>query len=98
METEPNQQKSFPRLFRAMRPKQIPRTDPSESTLKKWSMVRLASELGFIIALPLVVLALAGKWLDLRIHTFPWFTLAGIILAITTTTLWLTKRLKSFIK
>lgn len=61
-------------------------------------MINLASELGFIIALPLVVFALAGKWLDGKYDTFPLLTLAGIVLAITSTTLWMIKRLKAYIK
>ena len=67
--------------------------------VKKWALVNLAMELGYIIALPLVVFALAGKWLDHRLaDKTPWFTLLGIILAITFTTIWLTKKLKEYIK
>jgi hypothetical protein len=65
---------------------------------KKWNMINLASELGFIIALPIVVFALAGKWADHKFGTYPWLTLAGIVIAITSTTLWMTKRLKQYIK
>jgi len=71
---------------------------PNNDTLKKWNMVNLATEFGFIIALPLVVFALLGKWLDHKFGTYPWLTLAGIALAITSTTVWMTKRLKGFIK
>ena len=61
----------------------------------KWGMVNLATELGFIIALPLVAFALAGKWLDHKVgNHIQWFTLLGIVLAITSTTVWLTKKLK----
>lgn len=71
---------------------------PNTPTVNKWSLVSLATEFGFIIAIPLVAFALAGKWLDGRINTFPWMTLLGIALAITATTVWMTKRLKSYIK
>ncbi len=71
---------------------------PNNDLMKKWGMVNLATEFGFIIALPLVVFALLGKWLDGKWGTFPWLTLAGIVLAITSTTIWMTKRLKSYIK
>lgn len=65
---------------------------------KKWQLVSIASELGFIIALPLVALGFAGKWLDNKFGTEPWITLAGILLAIVLTTTWLTKRIKSILK
>ena len=67
--------------------------------LDKAALVSLSFELGYIIALPLVVLALLGKWVDTRMHhEFPWVTLIGIALAITSTVLWLTKKLKEYIK
>ena len=65
----------------------------------KWNLVSLASELGFIIALPLVGFGLLGKWLDDKMgNEVAWFTLIGIAFAITATTIWLTKRLKQYIK
>ena len=70
-----------------------------ESKPNKWGLVSLSLELGFIIALPLLAFAFAGKWLDQRLHTnTPWFTLLGIILAIAATTVWLTKKLKQYVK
>ena len=64
-----------------------------------WKIVNLAMELGFIIALPLLVFAFAGKWLDDRLAlSTPWFTLLGMVIAITSTTIWLTKKLKEYIK
>jgi hypothetical protein len=64
----------------------------------KWSLVGLAMDMGFIIALPLVVAAFLGKWLDNRFGTKPWLTLAGILVAIAITTVWMTKKLKAYIK
>lgn len=64
----------------------------------RWRLVSLSMELGFIIALPLVALGLAGKWLDNKFETEPLFTLAGIILAITATTIWLTRRFRELLK
>jgi hypothetical protein len=67
--------------------------------LDKAMMVSLSFELGYIIALPLVVLGLLGKWGDKHWgHTFPWMTLVGIGLAIFATTLWLVQKLKGYIK
>lgn len=43
--------------------------------------IRTIGELGGIIAVPVVVFALAGKWLDTRYHTAPFLLIAGFILA-----------------
>ena len=72
---------------------------PSNKTLNKGDLISLSFELGYIIAIPIVVLGLAGKWVDNHFHhSFPWVTLLGIGLAITTTTLWIIKRLGRYIK
>lgn len=64
----------------------------------KWRLVGLAMEMGFIIALPLVAFGFLGKWLDGRWGTDPWLTILGILFAIVSTTLWLTRRIKELIK
>ncbi|OGE80413.1 MAG: hypothetical protein A2660_01835 [Candidatus Doudnabacteria bacterium RIFCSPHIGHO2_01_FULL_45_18] len=66
--------------------------------INKWRIANLGFEMGFIIALPLLVFILVGKWLDAKFNSTPWLTLTGIVLAITLTTTWLTKRLKEYIK
>lgn len=63
-----------------------------------WQVLGFAWELGFIIALPLVALGLAGKYLDARWGTRPWLTLAGILLAMVSTGLWLYRRLREVTK
>lgn len=42
----------------------------------------LGSELGFLIALPLIIFLLAGWWLDKKIDTFPLFTILFIFLGL----------------
>ncbi|MBI2607672.1 MAG: AtpZ/AtpI family protein [Candidatus Doudnabacteria bacterium] len=69
-----------------------------DQSLSKWRLVNLAFELGFIIALPLVGFGLIGKWLDEKFDTDPWLTLIAILIAIISTTIWLTKRIKELIK
>ena len=67
--------------------------------LDKSALISLSFELGYIIAIPIVVLALSGRWVDNHFHhSFPWVTLIGIGLAIITTTLWLIGRLQKYIK
>lgn len=58
-------------------------------------MVGLASEFGFVIAVPLVLFGLAGKWLDARQHTNKLFTLIGILAALVVSTAFLIRRLRS---
>ncbi|MBX4191787.1 MAG: AtpZ/AtpI family protein [Candidatus Doudnabacteria bacterium] len=63
------------------------------------ALISLSLELGYIIAIPLVAFALGGKWLDNRMQNeFPFMTLLGIGLAITATTVWITKKVKKYIK
>ena len=57
----------------------------------------LAFEMGFIIALPLVAFALLGKYLDKRWGT-NYIVLIGILLAIVSSTVWLSKRIKSILE
>ncbi|MBI2355628.1 MAG: AtpZ/AtpI family protein [Candidatus Doudnabacteria bacterium] len=72
--------------------------DIQNQSLNKWRLVQFAMEFGFTIALPLVALGLAGKWLDRKADSDPWFTLAGILLAIAMTTIWITRRIKELMK
>jgi hypothetical protein len=77
---------------------QNPQKSP-DPNIQKWRLASLAMEMGFIIALPLILFGLGGKWLDHRLHLqTPWFTLLGIVLAIASTTVWLTQKLKEYIK
>ncbi len=80
-----------------MEPNQPAPNNPKK--LDKSAMISLSFELGYIIAIPIVVFGLLGKWLDMRLHhSFPWVTLVGIALAILSTTVWITKRLQKYIK
>ena len=47
-----------------------------------WSALGLAWELGYTIAIPLVVFALAGRYLDKKLGTSPFLLLLGILLSI----------------
>lgn len=45
-------------------------------------MAKLVTELGFIIAIPLVAFVIGGQWLDRLVGTKVAFTLAGVLLAL----------------
>lgn len=70
---------------------------PKDLKFDRWGMVNLAFDMGFVIALPLVAFGLLGKYLDARFGTDPWLTITGILIAIISTTIWLTKKLKGYI-
>lgn len=56
--------------------------EDKKSNQESWSAASLAWELGYLIAVPLVVLALVGRFVDKKYGTSPWFLLAGIVLSI----------------
>ncbi|MFH0951925.1 MAG: AtpZ/AtpI family protein [Patescibacteria group bacterium] len=47
-----------------------------------WQALGIAWELGYTITVPLVVLAILGRFLDNHFGTSPWLLLSGIILSI----------------
>ncbi len=51
-----------------------------------WNALGLAWELGYLIAVPLAVLALSGRFLDRWLQTTPWFLLVGIVLSLVVST------------
>ena len=59
-----------------------------------WQALGLAWNLGYIIALPLVVFALGGRLLDRRMGTSPLFLLAGVFISLIVTTIGLMRKIK----
>ncbi|MBU1146542.1 AtpZ/AtpI family protein [Patescibacteria group bacterium] len=63
---------------------------PKQSEIKEknqsWSALSLAWQLGYSIAIPIVVLALGGRMLDKKFNTSPWLLLAGILLSLVVST------------
>jgi F0F1-type ATP synthase assembly protein I len=52
-----------------------------------WSALSLAWQLGYSMAIPLVVLALLGRFADKKFGTSPWLLLAGIMLSLVVSTI-----------
>jgi F0F1-type ATP synthase assembly protein I len=46
-----------------------------------WLALGFAWKLGYSIAVPLVALLLAGRWLDQRLGTSPWLLITGLIVS-----------------
>lgn len=59
-----------------------------------WQALSLAWELGYMIAVPVVLLALGGRLLDRKFGTSPWLLLAGIILSIVASSAAVTMRVR----
>lgn len=55
--------------------------DQPPAQLGMWMSIRLAWELGYLIALPAVVLGFGGAYLDRYVQTSPLFLLIGFALA-----------------
>ncbi len=63
----------------------------NNNTDGQWSVFSLAMELGYTIAIPIVLFALAGRMLDKKFDSSPWLLLVGIFVSILLTT-WLVYR------
>ncbi len=53
-----------------------------EKKKNSWSLLALAWELGYSIAIPLVLFALGGRYLDKKFDTSPWLLLGGLALSL----------------
>ena len=51
--------------------------------LPNFNAWQLAWELGYTIAVPIVALALVGRWADRQLETSPWLLLAGVVMSVT---------------
>jgi len=75
-----------------------PQTENSEKDKKNAftfaTLAGMVGELGFIIAVPLIVTILAGIWLDKKFGTIPLFIIVGILLAITTSAITIGRKIK----
>lgn len=57
----------------------------------------LAGELGLLIAIPVVVLVLAGVWLDKKLGTLPLFIIVGIVVSMIVSTVAVARKVKRVI-
>ena len=58
-----------------------PKSDKNKKSAP-WSALRFAWELGYLIAIPLVIFALGGAFVDRWLGTKPWFLITGVMLSI----------------
>lgn len=55
--------------------------EPSQRSVL-WGSLELAFELGYLIAVPIVLFGLGGRFVDRWLGTSPWLLLIGIVLAV----------------
>lgn len=58
----------------------------------------MAGQLGYTIAIPLVVLALTGRFLDKKLNSSPWFLLIGMLSSLVITSIWVYKKSTEIMK
>ena len=63
----------------------------------KVSVFSLAFELGYMVAIPIVILALVGRIIDKKLDSSPWFFLLGIVISIIVSTYWIYKKTAAII-
>lgn len=71
--------------------------EPKKEKSGVMAALGLAGQLGYIIALPIVILALGGRFLDQRYGTSPLFLIVGMALAVAVTTIWMYFKAKAML-
>ncbi len=69
----------------------------AEENPSLWLALRLAWDLGYIIALPAALFGFGGAYLDKAYGTSPWLLLLGIALAMTISVLGVLRKLKQIL-
>lgn len=72
--------------------------DSSREKSAVWQALSYAWQFGYTIAVPLVALALLGRFLDRWLNTSPWLLLAGILLSMMISTIALVIRALKIMK
>ena len=72
------------------------REEPKEPS-QQFKLVPLALELGFSIAIPIVIFTLLGRFVDTKLETSPIFLVAGVVLSTFVTTFIVWRKVKKFL-
>lgn len=62
-----------------------------------WQAIGFAWDFGIIVVVPLVVLAIGGRYLDRQLDTSPWLFLTGAVVAIIISSILVVARLSQLI-
>lgn len=63
-----------------------------------WSVLNLAWQLGYTIALPIAILGIGGAWLDKKFETSPWLLMTGILLSVVISGIAVYRKIKEITK
>lgn len=72
--------------------------DNKEEEQKSFNAWQMAWDLGWQIAVPLVAFALLGRFADKYFDTSPWLLVAGIVLAVFSSTYLVYRKVSKFLK
>lgn len=72
--------------------------DKDKKNANFWPMASLAWELGYLIAVPLVVFTLAGRFLDKKLGSSPWLLLGGVFFSLAVSSYMVYKKIITTIK
>ena len=68
--------------------------ESSQQRRALWDALGLAWEMGYTIAVPLILFALGGRFLDRWLATAPWLMLGGIGVAIAISSIAITRKIR----
>lgn len=68
------------------------------NTSSFWKALGIAWELGYVIAIPIVLFGIGGRYLDKQYGTSPWLFLTGFIISITLTSFGLVWKFKKLMQ
>lgn len=74
-----------------------PYKEVGEKTGFDFNAYRLVFEVGYMVAIPLVLFALGGRYLDNKLGTAPWLLLTGIVVSIFITSFIVYKKVKKIL-
>jgi F0F1-type ATP synthase assembly protein I len=67
---------------------------PSSQIVTAMTLSAIAGELGLVIAVPLIIFVIVGIRVDQYLHTLPLFLIAGMLLALATSTAVIARKIK----
>ncbi|MBI3626777.1 AtpZ/AtpI family protein [Candidatus Uhrbacteria bacterium] len=63
-----------------------------------WLTLKLLGDIGFLVAVPLVIFGLGGRLLDKKLHTAPWLMLAGLVISLIITSISIYKKTSTILR
>lgn len=71
---------------------------PEKPGMNPWQATGFVWDVFASIAIPTTLCALGGRWLDARYGASPWFTIAGLIIALAVSYVLVMRKAKAYVK